>query len=354
MARIRSMVELAIDVLESCSLAVIMQWRAISRTPGVRSMTRKLVIAIVATGFTTLAAQGPARYTVPRTPWGDPDLQGRWPGTSMMGVPMERPLAGGTRGGRGPGPGIGIGPPGHWGERGTPQQQASLVVDPPDGRIPPMTDEGKRRTAAVPKTWYYDNDGGGPFAAPTDLSAYDRCITRGVVGSMLPVGYNAGNEIVQGPGVVALRNEMIHEVRVIPVDPSTSSGSPRAESGGGLRPHLRPVFRHYMGDTRGRWDGDTLVLDTTNLTDKTGVGANGRALFHSSALHLTERFTRTAADTLLYSVTIDDPQTWSRPWTMAFPLQRDDAYGMFEYACHEGNYGLRNILSASRADEKRR
>ncbi|HZI81187.1 MAG TPA: hypothetical protein VFD69_16805 [Vicinamibacterales bacterium] len=300
-------------------------------------MTKKIVFAFVAVTVATLAAQDATRFVVPRTPWGDPDLQGRWPGTAMMGVPMERPLAGGARGGRGPGPGIGIGPPGHWGERGTPQQQASLVVDPPDGRIPPMSDEGTRRTASLPKTWYYDNDGGGPFAAPTDLSAYDRCITRGVVGSMLPVGYNAGNEIVQGPGVVALRNEMIHETRVVPLDG---------------RPHLSPVFRSYMGDTRGRWDGDTLVIDTINLTDKTGVGANGRALFHSSALHLTERLTRTAADRLLYAVTIDDPRTWTRPWTMSFPLTRDESYGMFEYACHEGNYGLRNILSASRAGER--
>ena len=285
----------------------------------------------------TLAAQE-ARYVAPRTPWGDPDLQGRWPGTSMMGVPMERPpVSPGAVGRGGPGPGIGIGPPGHWGERGTPQKQTALVVDPPDGRIPPMSDEGKRRTAAVPRTWYYDNNGGGPFAAPTDLSAYDRCITRGVVGSMLPVGYNAGNEIVQGPGVVALRNEMIHETRVVPLDG---------------RPHLSPVLRSYMGDTRGRWDGDTLVLDTVNVTDKTGVGANGRALFHSAALHVIERFTRTSADTLQYSVTIDDPQMWTRPWTMSFPLQRDDTYGMFEYACHEGNYGLRNILSASRATER--
>jgi hypothetical protein len=155
---------------------------------------------------------------------------------------------------------------------------------------------------------------------------------------MLPVGYNAGNEIVQGPGVVALRNEMIHETRVIALDG---------------RPHLSPVLRGYMGDTRGHWDGDTLVLDTVNLTDKTGVGANGRALFHSPALHLTERFTRTASDTLQYSVTIDDPRMWTRSWTMAFPLTRDDGYGMFEYACHEGNYGLRNILSASRSEEKR-
>ncbi len=237
-----------------------------------------------------------------------------------------------------PGRGGGTGPPGHWGERGRPQRQSSLVVDPKDGRIPALTTEGERRTAAVPKTWYYDNDGGGPFNAPGDLSAYDRCITRGVIGSMLPVGYNAGNEIVQAPGFVALRNEMIHETRIIPLDG---------------RPHLSPTIRQYMGDSIGRWEGDTLVVETTNLTDKTGAGANGRAIFHSDALRLTERFTRVDAGTLRYEITIDDPVMWTRPWTMAFPLTQEPDYGMFEYACHEGNYGLRNILSGSRADERR-
>ena len=166
------------------------------------------------------------RWVTPRTPWGDPDLQGIWPGTAMMGVPIERPKQLGdrsrlsdeefatrekqasaqsqadreefvaARAGRG---GAGTGPPGHWGERGQPQRQSSLVVDPIDGRIPPMTAEGERRTAAVPRTWFYDNDGGGPFNEPADLSAYDRCITRGVIGSMVPVGYNAGNETCRHP-----------------------------------------------------------------------------------------------------------------------------------------------------------
>jgi hypothetical protein len=298
------------------------------------------LVALVPDRVDTQAAETRVVWRVPRTPWGDPDLQGIWPGTAMMGVPIERPLAvAGARGAGGGGGGFGLGPPGHWGEQGRPQTQTSLVIDPPDGRIPPMTEVGRRATAAVPKTWYYDNNGGGPFDAPTDLSAYDRCITRGVVGSMLPVGYNAGNEIVQAPGSVALRNEMIHETRVIPLDG---------------RPHLPPTMRQYMGDTRGRWDGDTLVVDTTNLTGFTGVGANGRALFHSDALHLTERFTRTGPDTIQYSVTIDDPSMWTRPWTLAFPLVRDPDYGMFEYACHEGNYGLRNILSAARSEEAQR
>jgi hypothetical protein len=289
-------------------------------------------------GQAPIASRSPG-WSVPRTPWGDPDLQGIWPGTAMMGVPMERPIArpnAAPRGG-GPGGGAGLGPPGHWGERGEPQHQTSLVVDPPDGRIPPMTPEGQRRTAAIPKTWYYDNNGGGPFNAPADLSAYDRCITRGVVGSMLPVGYNAGNEIVQSPGFVALRNEMIHETRIIPLDG---------------RPRLASRVRQYMGESRGHWEGDTLVVDTTNVTDLTGVGANGRAIFHSPSLHLIERFTRVDADTIQYELTIDDPEMWTRPWTMAFPLKREPGYGMFEYACHEGNYGLRNILSGSRADER--
>jgi hypothetical protein len=302
-----------------------------------------LLIAIPASGQSRSAGNDRASWTTPRTPWGDPDLQGVWPGTAMMGVPMERPLprpnapAAPARGGGAGRSGAGLGPPGHWGETGQPQQQTSLVIDPPDGRIPALTPEGQRRTAAVPKTWYYDNNGGGPFNQPADLSAYDRCITRGVVGSMLPVGYNAGNEIVQAPGYVALRNEMIHETRIIPLDG---------------RPGLPSSMRQYMGDSRGRWDGDTLVVETRSVTDLTGVGANGRAIFHSASLHLVERFTRVAPDTIEYQLTIDDPVMWTRSWTMAFPLKQDPHYGMFEYACHEGNYGLRNILSGSRADER--
>ena len=200
-----------------------------------------------------------------------------------------------------------------------------------------MTPEGQRRTAAVPATWYYDDSGAGTFNGPEDLSVYDRCMTRGVVGSMLPVGYSAGNQILQAPGYVAIRNEMIHETRIVPVDG---------------RPHLSPHIRTYMGDSRGRWEGDTLVVETTNFNGKTGVGSNGRAIYTSEAVRLVERFTRVDADTLRYEVTIDDPKTWTRPWTVAFPLKRDPSYYLFEYACHEGNYGLRNILSGARAAEK--
>jgi hypothetical protein len=314
----------------------------------------------------SLAAAAP--YSPPRTAWGDPDLRGVWPGTAMMGVPLERPVelgdrllladdefaARATQAERQAAAdneefvrlptaaaiitGAGSGPPGHWGERGRPQRQTSLIVDPPDGRLPPMTAEGAMRTAAIPSSLYYDNSGGGVFDGPEDLSVYDRCITRGVIGSMVAVGYNAGNQIVQGPGWVALRNEMIHETRLIPLDG---------------RPHVPSAIRGYMGDSRGRWDGATLIVDTTNLNGKTGIGANGRALYHSDALHIVERFTRTGTDAIRYEAVIDDPKTWTRPFTIAFPLEREPGYGMFEYACHEGNYGLRNILSAARAGDRK-
>jgi hypothetical protein len=330
-------------------------------------MIRRTVVLVVL-GSATILAQ--SKYVGPRTPWGDPDLQGKWPGTAMMGVPLERPVTLGDKAQFTDAEfaaraaqaqrqaaqddeefvtpraiptadavltGAGTGPPGHWGERGKPTRQTSLVVDPPNGRIPPMTVEGERRTAAIPTTRYYDNSGAGVFNGPEDLSIYDRCISRGLIGSIVAVGYNAGNEIVQGPGWVAIRNEMIHETRLIPLDG---------------RRHASPAIRSYMGDSIGRWDGASLVVDTTNFNGRTGIGANGRAIYHSDALHVAERFTRIDADTIRYEATIDDAKTWTRPFTIAFPLTRDPGYGMFEYACHEGNYGLRNILSAARAADR--
>ena len=327
------------------------------------------LLALAAGAVSTAAvAPEPVRYVVPRTPWGDPDLQGLWPGTAMMGVPLERPENLGEKSQftdaelearaaqarrqavqdeeafPAPRPtaeavltGAGTGPPGHWGERGAPQRQTSLIVVPQSGRIPPMTAEGQQRIAAIRASLYYDNSGGGVFNGPEDLSVYDRCITRGLIGSMVAIGYNAGNQIVQGPGWVGLRNEMIHEARMIPTDG---------------RKHVSTAIRTYMGDSVGHWDAATLVVDTTNFNGRTGIGANGRAIYHSDALHVVERFTRVDANTIQYEATVDDPKTWTRPFTIAFPLKRDMSYGMFEYACHEGNYGLRNILSAARAAER--
>lgn len=305
-------------------------------------------------------------WTAPRTPWGDPDLQGLWPSIDMQGTPYERPLdlAGRTEltdaefaarqsqrrqqaeqdaetsvDDR-PRRGSGTGPPSHWGERGNPSRQSSLVVEPADGRLPPMTPEGRARVAMARSTYYYDFPDvvvAHPFDEYTDLGPYDRCITRGLLASMLPTGYNMGNEIFQLPGYVVIRNEMIHETRAIPLDG---------------RPHIGSKIRQYMGDSRGHWEGETLVIESTNFNGKVGLTLNGNSNLTSQELRIVERLTRTAPDTIQYEATVDDPRTWVRPWKVALPLTRHSDYGMYEYACHEGNYGMRNILSGARADER--
>jgi len=222
-------------------------------------------------------------------------------------------------------------PPPHWLERGKPSRQVSLIVDPPDGRQPTQVPDAQQRAADAQAA----RKGRGPADSYTDRSLYDRCVTRGVLGSILPVIYNNGNEIVQAPGVVVIRNEMIHETRIVPLDG---------------RPHLTPSIKGYMGDSRGWWDGNTLVVETTNLNGRNGVGPNGGGST-SDRIKLTERFMLVDANTLQYEVIIDDPGTWSRPWTIAFPWKRDQSYGMFEYACHEGNYAMKNILTGARADD---
>ena len=324
-------------------------------------------------GAASLVAQSgpttsPAKaYAPPKTPWGDPDLQGIWPGTAMVGVPFERLPQFGNRlylteaefqqrqkdaehqstldnesftvddikqdvvamGDVG-GP---TSPPPYWLERGEPSRQSSLIVDPPDGRLPSMTPDGLRRVAATKNT-YLQYTG---FNSANELGPYDRCISRGVLGSMFPVVYNNGNQFVQAPGVVALRNEMIHETRTIPLD---------------NRPAPSATLKSYMGYSRGHFEGNTLVVKTTNFNGATGATANGNLMLMSDALEVTEKFTRTGPDTMQYEVTVNDPKTWTRPWTASFPLRRDPTYKIFEYACHEGNHAMSNILSGSRADEK--
>ncbi len=336
-------------------------------------MTMKAVRSVVGlalASFTALALapQAPtkASYKTPRTAWGDPDLQGVWPGTDFVGVPLQRPASFGERNfltdeefkarqaaaarqtdednaefdidavtteqearGTVGGP---VSPPPHWLERGKPTHQASLIVDPPDGRMPPQTPEAGERARAQRD----DRAGRGPADSYEDRSLYDQCITRGVLGSILPVIYNNGNQIIQAPGLVALRNEMIHETRFFYLDG---------------RPHVSSKIRSYMGDSRAHWQGDTLVVETTNMFDRNGIGGNGGGQAFSDALKLTERFTRVDADTISYRATIDDPKTYTRPFTIEFPWRRDSNYGMFEYACHEGNHSLFNILSGARADD---
>ena len=317
---------------------------------------RILAAALVLSGLAT--AQTPAKsYTPPKTSWGDPDLQGLWPATDSIGIPMQRPEGFGSRTVltdeefaqreaaakrtaesdseefANPNQRAGINPPSYWLERGKPSRQASLVIDPPNGRIPPLTSEGLKRQAdqaALRRTR-------GANDSWEDHSYYDRCISRGLMGSILPVIYNNGNQIIQAPGFVFIRYEMIHETRVIPLDG---------------RPHAPDGVRSYMGDPRGHWEGNTLVVETTNLLgNRNGINLNGGGLSHSDALRLVERFTRIGPDTIQYQATIDDPKTWSKPWTVAFPLNRDKNFQVYEYACHEGNYGLLDMLSGARAEE---
>jgi hypothetical protein len=211
-------------------------------------------------------------------------------------------------------------------------RQTSLVVEPADGKIPPMTSEAQSRGAAValvrrsvPASWL-------------DRSFYDRCITRGVLGSVLPVIYGNGNQILQSPGYVSITYEMVHDTRIIPLDG---------------RPHVSRTIRQYLGDARGHWEGNTLVVETTNfLGNTTGIGGNGGATATSDALRLTERFTRTAADTLSYEATIDDAKTYTRPWTVLLPLTTQPGYRVLPYECHEGNVALSDILSAARAEDR--
>ena len=296
----------------------------------------------------------------PRTPWGDPDLEGTYTSDNSIGVPMQRPETFGTRAlltdeeyaARTDANSVqvakdqalepesefstedpsAINAPRHWLERpDRPSRATSLVVDPPDGRIPALTPAGERFSEARRTSRRR------PPESYTDFTNYDRCISRGVTGSILPVIYGNGTQILQAPGYVVIRNEMIHEARVIPLD---------------SRPHADPSVHTWMGDARGRFEGDTLVIETTNFTDRTGIGGNGNGAVHSTELKLVERLTRVDADTLLYEFAVHDPTIYTQPWTVRFELNRKTGYEIYEYACHEGNYGLANMLSAARADER--
>jgi hypothetical protein len=214
-----------------------------------------------------------------------------------------------------------------WWDRGTKvvsTLRTSIIVDPPDGRLPPLTPEAQRR--AADRAEYRSSH---PADGPENLSLADRCIARPGP-PMLPAGYNNNHRIVQAPGYVAIFSEMMHDARLIPLD---------------LRPHLPTNVRQWFGDPRGRWEGQTLVVETTNFTDKTNFRGS------SENMRLTERFTRLDPDTLLYQFTVDDPQSFVRPWSGEIPMKK--AQGpIFEYACHEGNYSLVNTLSAARAEEE--
>ena len=320
-------------------------------------------LAMVSAASMVSAGQAPAKaaapstsskpYSPPKTPWGDPDLQGNYTNKYEQGTPFERPaeLEGKTLADihakelaeiiqkrqqraienapflSGDPTGTIAGPM----EFRDIYEVAKasrpwFVTDPPDGKIPPTTPEARQRIAARRPTG--SSFSNGVYDSYESLSLYDRCITRGYPSSMLPAIYGDSYQIIQGPGVVAIRIEMIHETRVIPL---------------GGQPHASKGIELDMGDPRGHWEGNTLVVETTNFRDRT-IYRNG----NPATFKLVERFTPTSKTSLEWSVTVDDPQTWTKPWTFSMPLTVNDEEPVYEYACHEGNYAIKNILSGSR------
>jgi len=301
------------------------------------------------------ASTNGSSWTAPRTPWGDPDLQGNYTNKYETSTPFERPkefegrrmeditahelaaavarrqedtLARAKFFGGDPAGLIGNSAEFRDIYEITKGTRPWFVIDPQDGKIPPILPEARTRIANAPRSGSFGN---GPFNSHEDFSLWDRCITRGLPGSMLPGQYGNSYEIVQGPGFVAIRYEMVHDTRVIPI-----GNAPRAGSS----------IRSDMGVPRGHWEGNTLVVETTNFKARSAY-RNANA----ETLKLVERFTRTAPDKIEWTVTVDDPTTWSRPWTFAIPLTMNDQEAIFEYACHEGNQAIKNILNAARAAE---
>ena len=326
------------------------------RTSARRALVRgpdNVRLAVVETGFAGIDSASAAPvfadvtepFDTPQTPWGEPDLQGVWTGNASHGIPLERPEEltdidtltpeeAAARRERGTLGSI-------WGyerewrdttlsyDKNAPSTQVAMIIDPPDGRIPPLTPEGEQRAAQVAS----DNRrySTSNVAGPEEVSPYVRCITRGLPNLMFPGVYNNGLQIYQGPGFVAIQKEMIHETRVIPTTAQSRLGD---------------KLDTWLGDPQGRWEGDTLVVETTNF--------NGRASFRGSSpdMVLTERFTRLSPTRLEYQFTVNDPAIWTAPYTGRFTFDLDDEqYELVEYACHEGNYGMTNILSGARARE---
>lgn len=284
-------------------------------------------------------------WTPPRTPDGQPDLQGVWDMATLTPLERSAEFAGkaflteqeaaayerrtlqqlnSDRRDGGNDADLRRNYNEFWRDRGrqvVPSRRTSLIVDPPDGRIPPFTPEGRKRRDA-------QSAGSRDPSGPEDLALRIRCISRGL--PMVPTPNNNYFQIVQGPGYVAILQEMMYELRMIPLS---------------TEPHLSARVRGYMGDSRGHWEGNTLVVDTTNFIGKDDfLGADEN-------LHLTERLTLTDPNTILYQFTVDDPTAYTRPWSGEIPLRRTEE-GIFPYECHEGNYSMVDILSGTRALEK--
>jgi hypothetical protein len=320
----------------------------------------------------------PAGWKPPKTAWGDPDIQGTWPISYVGGVPLERCAQ--LFSARGPSPqqapcdqnkafyseqefnarvdatkargdryatAIKSGDLGAAFNAGntdptTPQRQTSLIVDPPNGRLPEMTEEGKRLSAQMRSSWATSDAEVLTFDSEHDFDTWDRCITRGMPASMFPFRYNNGMQIIQVPGYVILNLEMIHDARIIPL---------------GNRPALSARIKEWMGESRGHWEGNTLVIVTTNFkagASMTNIGVQGSPQGNrfptSEKMKITERLTRVNDQMMIYEITTEDPIVLTHPWTARFPLKLDNSYVWWEYACHEGNRTIPDYISSSRAE----
>ena len=284
-------------------------------------------------------------WTPEKTPWGDPDLQAVWSGDSAFGIPLQRPVEFGTKAEltdqefadkvkrdeatrkRAENAVGSFRNDNSWLTRSF--RQTSLIVDPPDGRTPPLV-AGVEQRRTPPGTY-----GNGPLNGPEDFTLYDRCVTLGVVGSMTPKIYGNGYRIVQAPGYAVIMSEMIHEARVIPLDG---------------RPHVGGGVRGYLGDSRGHWEGNTLVIETTNFNGKATTPGNN--VLASTELKIVERITRVERDLLRYEATITDPRTYTKPYTITIPYTSPEGYQVLPYECHEGNLAVLQGLGGERAEDK--
>ena len=324
-----------------------------------------VAVAFLATTTQSMAGQPPdgedAGYRVPRTSDGQPDITGIWTNDTL--TPLERPARLGdqaffTEGEaaeiarlnremreRDNAPGSRQAATGElsrgynyfWSdprETVVYTRRTSMIADPPTGRVPTRPEaEARARWLVANRTDSHEN-----------MSPYSRCITRGMPGSMIPNTYNTGNHIFQTPGYVVILYEMVREPRIIPLDD---------------RPYIDPQITQWMGDARGRWEGETLVIETRNFTEKGWITPNQNSgRMHgvpvSRELRLVERFTRVAEDVLDWQVRVEDPNVYTQPWTLELPLKRDMSYDLYEYACHEGNRAVTGILGGARHEERRR
>ncbi|KPL68664.1 hypothetical protein SZ64_11465 [Erythrobacter sp. SG61-1L] len=300
----------------------------------------------------------PKDYKPKTTPWGDPDLRGSWPIDHLNATPFQRTPEQGNRyyltdeefaqrnarmtamaGGYDKEIETNTLGMGAWMEVGTANRRTSFLIDPANGRLPAKTAEGERRSKLMRSSYRQ----GQTFDWVTDFDSWDRCITRGLPASMFTINYNNGIRLWQAPGLVAIQLEMVHETRIVYTDG---------------RPAISPKIGNWMGESRGHWeDGNTLVVETTNFTpgpSATNVGTWGAPPENdtpvSTEAKMTERFTMTGPNTIVYDVTWNDPTIFTAPWSARLDWRRNDDYQFYEYACHEGNVQVRGYISSSRAE----